>query len=285
MPVELRVMEEEPPVTKIKLALVGAEQNGKSRLAATGRKPVLVHDFDNKAESLVGRSGVFVMSYVDPQWPKQPTAAQDFLTNISKLEESLDLHDLGFPVPKGTIVQTNVIDSIQTLGKAAQNYAMYNSPALRREITFGGHKVFIPNGWDSVNAEMKEVENFVLRMMALPTDTIITLHETMEQADDSTPEKKKFTGRIDVYPPRFRMLLKYFPEVWRVKLTQTVGKNNQMAYLPKVYPLPTFEFDAGTTMLLDSVEDPDISRMIAKHELRLRTSGATTAPKQIAAKV
>ncbi len=268
MPTEYTIMESEPPTTKTKIALVGAEQNGKSRFAATGRKPVLFHEFDQKKESLRGLPGVYVISYVDPKWPNQPTAAQDFLTNITKLENSLDLAKLGFQVPKGTFVKTNVVDSIQTLGKRCQDYAMYNNKDLRREITFGGHKVFIPNGWDAVNSEMSEVENFILRLLALPTDTIITLHETDEKASDSTPEKPKYTGKIDVYPPRFRMLLKYFPEIWRVKLTQAVGANNQLRYVPRVYPLPTYDFDCGTTMLLDAIEEPNIEAMIRKHEQR-----------------
>jgi AAA domain-containing protein len=270
MPIELRNMEVEPPASKLKIMLVGGEQNGKSRLAATGRKPILFHDFDNKRESLAGIPGVFVITYVDPIWPMQPTASQDFLTTIGKLEQSIDLRDLGFDVPKGTILKTNVIDSIQTLAKAAKEYAIYNSPDLRREISFGGHKVFVGKGWDSVNAEMAEVEKFTLRLMALPTDTIAILHETEEEAADSTPEKKKFTGRIGVYPPRYQALIKYFPEVWRVKLTQSVGSNNQMAYKPKVYPLPSYEFDSGTTLMLDAVEDPNIEAMIAKHNSRLK---------------
>lgn len=276
MPTELQNMEEVTEVGKLKLALIGYEQNGKSRLAATARKPVLFHDFDNKRESLRGLPGVFVISYVDPQWPNQPTAAQDFLTNIGKLEQSLDLADLGFNVPKGTFIRTNVVDSMQTLGSASQRYAMHNSPGLRREITFGGHKVFIPSGWDAVNAEMKEVENFVLRLMALPTDTIITLHETSEEADGSTPEKKIYTGRADVYPPRYRMMLKYFPEVWRVKLTQVV-EGNKVYFAPRVYPLPNSEFDSGTTMLLDQVEEPDITKMLAKHDARFLTAKQASA--------
>jgi hypothetical protein len=272
MPVELANMEEHQEVGKLKLALIGYEQNGKSRLAATARKPVLVHDFDNKRESLRGLPGVFVITYIDPQWPQQPTAAQDFLTNIGRLEQSLDLADLGFKVPKGTIVKTNVVDSMQTLGSCSQRYAMHNSKDLRREITFGGHTVFIPKGWDAVNAEMKEIENFVLRLMALPTDTIIIMHETSEEADGSTPEKKIYTGRADVYPPRYRMLLKYFPEIWRVKLTQVV-EGNKVYFAPRVYPLPNNEFDSGTTMMLDAVEEPNITKMLEKHaERTLRIS-------------
>lgn len=285
MTIELTVAEKEPPVSKLKLALVGAEQNGKSLLATTARPNVLFHDFDNKRESIRGKPGVYVITYSDPKWPKQPSAAQDFLTVVDKLERSLDLADLGFPVPKGTLVGTNVIDSVQTLAKASNAYALYNSPDLRREVSFGGHKVFFNKGWDAVNAETKEVEDFVLRIMALPSDTIVILHETEEQAVDSTPEKKKFTGRVDVYPPRYRLLLKYFPEVWRVKLTQLVGSNNQTRYVPRVYPLPNSEFDSGTTMLLDATEEPNITEMIAKHTRNLKLQSGLQPTKALPAGV
>ncbi len=272
MPTELRIMQEEPPVAKLKIALVGKEKNGKSRLASTGRPNVLVHDFDNRAEALQGRRGVYVISYVEPQWPKQPEAAQKFLDNMSKLEESLDLADLGFKCPKGTLVGTNVVDSIQTFGKAFQNYALYGQKDIRREITYGGMKVFLPGGWDAWNAEMVPVENSVLRLLALPTDTIIVLHETAEETPDSTSEKPRFTGRVGVFPVRYQRLIKYFNELWRVKLTQTT-ENQKLVYVPKVFPLPSYEFDAASAMLLDAQEDPSIVQMIAKHEQRLKNNG------------
>lgn len=268
MPIEFHDMAQEPPVSKLKLAIVGHEKNGKSWLAATGRKNVLFHGFDQRAEALSGKAGVFELSYIDPQWPKQPDAAQNFLTNLSRLEESLDLSDLGFKVPKGTLVRTNVIDSVQTFGKAFQNYALYNSKDLRRELTIGSMKVFLPGGWDAWNAEMVPVENAILRLLALPTDTIIILHETAEETADSTSEKPRFSGRVGVFPVRYGRLIKYFNEVWRVKLTQSVV-NNKSAYTPKVYPLPTYEFDCATAMLLDQVEDPNIEAMIRKHENKL----------------
>src|SRR5260370_24993539 len=113
MPNELHIMQEMPPVSKLKIALVGKEKNGKSWLASTGRPNVLVHDFDNRAEALQGKRGVYVISYVEPQWPKQPEAAQKFLDNLSKLEEFLHLADLVFKIPEGTLIGTNLIDSIQ----------------------------------------------------------------------------------------------------------------------------------------------------------------------------
>src|SRR5229473_287625 len=272
MPTELRIMAEEPPVAKLKIALVGKEKHGKSWLSATGRPNVLVHDFDNRAEALQGKRGVYVISYVEPQWPKQPEAAQKFLDNLAKLEDSLDLSDLGFKCPKGTLVGTNVIDSIQTFGKAFQNYALYGQKDIRREITFGGLKVFLPGGWDAWNAEMVPVENCVLRTLALPTDTVIVLHETAEETADSTSEKPRFTGRVGVFPVRYQRLIKYFNELWRVKLIQ-MTVNGKLAYKPQVFPLPNYEFDCATAMMLDAQEEPSIIQMIAKHEQRLKQNG------------
>jgi hypothetical protein len=288
MPTEFHIMQDEPPVAKLKIMLVGKEKNGKSWLAASGRPNVLVHDFDNRAEALQGKRGVYVISYVEPQWPRQPEAAQKFLDNMAKLEDSLDLAALGFKCPKGTIVGTNVIDSIQTFGKAFQNYALYGQKDIRREITFGGMKVFLPGGWDAWNAEMVPVENCVLRMLALPTDTIIVLHETAEETADSTSEKPRFTGRVGVFPVRYQRLIKYFNELWRVKLVQ-MTVNGKLAYKPQVFPLPNYEFDCATAMLLDAQEEPSIVQMIAKHEQRLKQNGllpsSTEAKKQLPSSV
>lgn len=290
MSIELHFMEQEPPVTKLKIAIVGHEKNGKSRLAATGRQIVLFHDFDNRSEALQGQPGVICLSYVEPQWPKFPEAAQLFLDVVSQLETSLDVADLvpflqrkfptqKFPqVPKGTLIRTNVVDSIQTMGKAFMNYALAGQKDIRREIKFSGYQVFLPGGWDAWNAEMGPVENNILRLLALPTDTTIILHETAEETADSTSEKPRFTGRVGVFPVRYQRLIKYFNEVWRVKLTQVAGKDNRMVFLPRVYPLPNYEFDCATALLLDSCEEPNIVTMIAKHESRVKNGTQPLLP-------
>jgi len=287
--IEARVMENEPPVSKIKLMIVGHEKNGKTRLAATGRKPVLIHDHDNRSEALNKIPGVYVLSYLEPPPPIQPDAMQDQLDILDQLERNLDISKLTlkgkrlFPtVPENTIVRTNVIDSVATLGKHCQDYAMYNSKGLRRELALGKITINLPAGWDTWNAEMKSVEPIVLRFLALPTDTTTVFHETAEESEDSTPENKKFTGKVDIYPSRYQMLLKYFNEVWRVKLTPVGGR-----FIPRVYPHPVYEFDCATAMLLDPVEDPNIEAMIAKHEKRLAEGyklGATE-PKALPASV
>jgi hypothetical protein len=272
MPLEFHDMSTEQSGGKLKLAIVGHEKNGKSWLAATGRKNVLFHGFDQRSEALSGKKGVYELSYIDPQWPKQPESAQNFLTTLGKLEESLDLSKLGFKVPEGTLVRTNVIDSVQTFAQSFQKYALYNSKDIRRELTIGSMKVFLPGGWDAWNAEMVPVENAILRLLALPTDTIIVLHETAEETADSTSEKPRFTGRVGVFPVRYQRLIKYFNEVWRVKLTQ-VTVNNRSAYIPRVYPLPNYEFDCATAMDLDAQEEPNIEAMIAKSERRQLEAG------------
>lgn len=284
MPIELRTMESEPPVSKLKLAIVGHEKNGKSRLASTARKPILFHDFDNRAEALQGIKGVHVISYVDAGWPIQPSAANDFLTTISKLEESLDLSKLGFKVPQETIVKTQVIDSITTFGAAFQRYALATSKDLRRTLQIGSYQVHLPGGWDAWNSEMISVENAILRMLALPTDTIIILHETSEETADSTAEKPRFTGRIGVFPVRYGRLIKYFNEVWRVKLTQvieTTANGAKPRFLPRVYPLPTYEFDAASTLAVDAIEEPNIEAMLLKNQNKLRGESQKKLPSSV----
>src|SRR5208282_4454444 len=126
--IEAKIMSEEPPVSKLKLLIVGHEKNGKSRLASTARRPVLFHDFDNRSEALNKIPGVYVLSYKDPIWPNQPEAAQDFIDILAQIESDLDISKLKnnkgklyFPtVPEGTILKTNVIDSIATYGADVQ---------------------------------------------------------------------------------------------------------------------------------------------------------------------
>jgi hypothetical protein len=280
MMIESKIVAEEPPVSKLKLMIVGHEKNGKTRLAATGRKPVLIHDHDNRSEALNGIPGVYVLSYVDPQAPKLPEASQDQLDILDQLEADLDISHLVmkgkrlFPnVPEGTILRTNVLDSIATLGRNFQNYAMYHNPGIRRDISFGKTKVSLPGGWDAWNAETKSVEPLIQRFLALPADTTVIMHESLEETPDSTPENKRLTGRVEIYPNRYQLLLKYFNEVWRVKLTQINGR-----YVPRVYPLPTYEFDCATALLLDPQEEPNIEAMISKHEARLKNGWQPSLP-------
>lgn len=257
MPIETTSMEKASSFEKLKLMEVGPEKGGKSRLAATARKPILVHDFDQRKEALAGMPGVYVITYRDPVWPNQPTAFNDHLGILAKLESGCTLKDIdsNWPAEKP---KTNVEDSIATMAKAAMNYSLYTSKDLRREINIGGMKFFTPYSYDGWGAEMNMVESAVLRLLAMPSDTIAVLHETAEEAPDSTEEKPKFTGRLAVFPARYKILLKYFNEVWRI---------TRLGDKVTVQIMPDYMFgNAASNLKLmpQDVDQPNIEYLIQK---------------------
>lgn len=284
MPVEIVSMETASPTGLIRLALVGEEKTGKSRCAATARKPILFLDFDRRREAIAGIPGVYVITFHDNVYPKMPDAAALALDLMTKLEISLDLSKLELkapdgttarivpPPPPGTMLQTLVFDSMYTMSEAFRNYAMANNRDLRREISIGVTKSYFVSGWETWNAEMSQVIPFFLRSLALGVDVICIFHEAKEEAEDSTEKNPKFTGRVVVYPVRYRNIIKYFSEVWRMKLEQAQVVDNGKTvykYVPKVKPWPNFEFNNASAMLLDETEEPNIAAMIAKSNTRV----------------
>jgi hypothetical protein len=266
MPCETVIAENEKPFEKLRLAIIGPEKSGKSRLAATAPKPVLVIDRDGRRASLAGRSGVYVKTYSEiPETVNanlQPQSWQEILDLHTQLEKSLSLRTLGFDVPEDLMVATIVNDSIQTIAKAAMSYITYNTAGLRRDVVVGPGRTYrSPKGWDAWGSEVNEIEQMLMRQFAIKgLHSISIFHETAEKAPDSTEENPRFTGRKSIYPPRYISLLKYFNEVWRVTREPGVPE-------PLVTTVPTYEFSPGTTtMLLDSVERPDIELLIKKHE-------------------
>lgn len=272
MSTELTNMETATPFDKLKLAIVGKEKAGKSRLAVTGRKPVLLLDFDQRKESVAGTPGLFAATIADPGASfMQPTALSETLDLLSKLEKEATLSDLGFtntnPVTNSVQVlndylkmrpQTLIVDSCQTFAKTAMRYALFSSKEIRREINVGGKmQVFVPKGFDAWNGEMDMVEQALLRMLALPMDVIWTFHESPEEAPDSTSESPKFTGRVDVFPARYKRLIKWFNEVWRVE--------REGVPVPTVLTSPSYQFTAATCLNIDGRELPNIETMVQKH--------------------
>lgn len=284
MPVEMVNVENISAFELLRLALVGEEKSGKSRLAATSRKPVLFLDFDCRREAVAGIPGVYAISFRDAKFPKIPDAAPACLSVLTALEQSLDLSKLSIKMPDGlearinpppppeTMVKTIVCDSISTMSRAFRDYALAQNRDLRREISIGATKVYFVNGWDSWNAETGAMEPVIMRLLALGVDVILIYHEAKEQAEDSTEDSPKYTGKTTVYPVRYRSLLKFMNEVWEMKLVQKpVVEENKTVYkmLPRVYPLPTSNFQASTALMLDSEEEPNIEAMIAKHSARV----------------
>jgi hypothetical protein len=265
--IEAFEMEKVSPTGRLHVAVVGAEKNGKSRLCSTAPGVKLFLDFDQRAESVAGIKDVYALTLKDPGGYQMPQAAQDTLDIVAKLEASLCLTNLhpNFKHISSDIKINNIIlDSGVSLGKCIADFEMYNNKDLGREVKVGpSFSVRIQQNFDAWNAEIKTVESIVLRLFALQVNVYMTLHETLEHADNSTPKEPKFTGKVTVFPERYSRLLRYFNEVWRVKLTNVSNR-----YLPRVYPLPDYAFDAATTMLLDPVEEPNIEAMIAKHKVK-----------------
>lgn len=281
MPIDMVSAVDIEPFEHLRLAIVGAEKSGKSRLASTGRKEVLFLDFDQRKESIAKIAGVHAISFRDAAFPNTPDAAPICLSVMSALEQSLDLSKLSIIVPglsgekkafpnlkPETMVKTIVFDSIFSMAECFRRYALATNKDLRREISFGTTKVYMVNGWDSWNAETGATVPIIMRALALGVDVILILHEMLEQSEDSTDENPKFTGRTSVYPRRYQQILKNFNEVWRMKLTQVpVLEDNKTVYkfIPRVYPLPDAQFNAASALLIGAVEEPNIEAIIARH--------------------
>lgn len=271
MPFEMLNLSESNPFDQLLVSIVGAEKSGKSRLAATGRKPVLFFDFDGRAASIAGTKNAYAISFHDQTGYQQPDALVKFSECLTNLEKSHnDLASLGFPgVEQGTIVKTIVLDSITTLASDAMRYIKFTGgKTMSRKVSFGGMEVNFPGGFDAWNAEMATIEDLLLRTFALKTDVIAIFHETAEEANESTMEKPLYTGKVGIFPVRHQRLIRYFNEVWRVERGNPTNQTAQGA-IPRVSVAPDYMFKYGTSaMNLDAVETPDIEAMIAKHIAR-----------------
>lgn len=273
--IEATSLAERKPFDRLLAAIVGVEKSGKSRLAATAEPPVLIHDFDGRADALAGRKGVYSFTYRDIGGYNQPTAYLDFLGIMDQLEKSRDLSKIlingepAFPnCPSETFVRTNVLDSVQWMAKAAMRYNLYSGTSIKgfvRTMNIGQTTVRFPGGFDSWNAEMSALEEAILRTFALKTHVLVTLHEQFEEAPGSTAEKPVYTGRVNIFPARYQRLLGLFNEVWRVNRGVSIdGKAS--GSVPVVKTTPTYDFAYGASaMLLDAEEAPDINAMIQKH--------------------
>ena len=266
MPFELVNMETSDSTDQLRLALVGLEQSGKSRLAATCRKPALLLDFDGKKASIAKTPGLHAVSFKEVPYPHMPVTYSDSLDILTQIEKSTDLSqvnqkfNLGLDIKSETMLKTVIVDSGFSFGRAIMSYILYTNKDLRVTVNIGGKlEIHTPKSWAAWGAETNALENYLLRLFALGLDVIFILHEAAEESNDSTEKDPKFTGKQTVYPVRYKNLLKYFNEVWRVTRTDK-GE-------PKVITVPEFYFaTAGTTMKLDASERPNIEAMIAKHK-------------------
>lgn len=283
MPVTFVNLEESTPMDQLLIALVGKEKSGKSRLAATARKPILFFDWDGRAASLAGRKGVYAVSFTDQTGYMQPDAADTWLSIMTQLEANgldlacVNIRGQNFGVEQGTIVQTLVHDSVQRMSRAFMRYILANgaqNKGMVRELKVNALTIRFPGGFEAWNAEMIGLEDALLRTFASKKDVIVIFHEDAEEAPESTQETPIFTGKVGIYPKRHLRLLGYFNEVWRVQRGVSVDGTAQGA-IPVIQTAPDYYFQyAASALDVNANEVPDISKMIDIH--RAKHGGSLT---------
>jgi AAA domain len=266
MTIEYQSLESVAPFQKLQALLISKEKAGKSWLAATAPKPVLFLDTDLRAGSLAGKHGVYAATLRDPAPHLQPTAFNEILDLLTKLEKGCTLADLnpGWPALKPATI---VDDSVTTTARAASRFALYTNTDIRRRLSFGNWSVDFAKNFDAWNAEMSTIESLILRCLALPYHFIATIHEAEEESEDSQPEKKKFTGKIGVFPARYQLLLKYFNDVWHLENAPDMDNPASQIYKPRVQVKPDYRcpWCVTTLDLAEQYQKPDIAGMLAKH--------------------
>ena len=243
---------------QLKIAIIGPPKGGKSRLAATApKKPIFFFDFDGRLASVSGIADVFGKTYLDSPDPNKATAWME-------LEKDMGMFEYNKLSGK-TVPGTLVFDSITYMCDRALRKVLIDNQsnsAYTKTLTVGTRKFNMPAGWAGYTAEQNLVGNMLARGVELGSDVIAVFHERAEEAPDSSSEKKKFTGKVSVHPPRAEVLLPLFNEYWRV-----MPSYNGKEY--KVYPRPNTDFIGATCLKIDGEEPADITQMIAKHKLNI----------------
>lgn len=238
-------------IDQFKIAIVGPPKGGKSKLAATCRKPAFMAEFDGREASVAGTTGLTIKSYVDVD-PINPYGVSNFMIDIGKFEYSKSQNKLE-DLPK-----TIIIDSMTYFAKAAMNFTMANNSAGVTTLVLAGKKIRLARGYDPYEGEMGIMLGIISRCFALGVDVICCFHETDEEAPDSTQDKPKYTGKKNVHPPRLTKLLPLFNELWRV-VPDSSGKY-------EVQVKADYTFLGGTVLSgLLNKEEPNIEKMITKH--------------------
>ena len=268
------ILQNEPIDQDLAMILVGEKKAGKSELASTAPAPVLFLDFDQRAGALKNKKDVYALTYADPgDINMLPTAFNELLTTMSLLEKSRKLKflDKSFAsLPDNLEVKTIVFDSIQTIANSARKYVMYGNDAISVKFQIASKTYRVPKSFHAWGGEQAMVEGCIMQALAIPgLNVICTLHECMEEAENSTDDNPIYTGKIEVYPRRYNSLLVYFNEVWRV--VRDYGR------LPKVQIDPDGKFTMASTALgVDSVKELSISAVLNEAKAKLALPAGVT---------
>lgn len=230
------------PTDRLKIAIVGAPNAGKSILTSTAPKPLYVFDFDDKRESYKGKAGVSVKTYRD---------LQDVDADIGIFEYN---KSRGMEIPI-----TYALDSMTFMVETTMKYYFKYSADGRKDFTLGSFKISIARGYDGYAAENELVEQILYRLFALG-NVIACFHEVDEEDVNSTDKNPIYTGRKIVHPPRLNKYLSLFNEKWRIDVDSSGQRKVQLK--------ADYRFNGGTLLELDNVEEPNIENMLAKHQQR-----------------
>lgn len=247
-----------------KIAIMGPPKSGKSWFAATAPQPVNIYDFDKRASSLAGKTGIRVRTLHDVS-QQAPTAMKELEKEISTLK---------YRQQKGLLIPaTNVLDTATFLKSAMENELFSQDPGLARRIKIGaGPKDYIMIGksYDVINAVQRYFQYLISEFSTLG-NLIVVYHERDEKdRKESTATETKFTGKVTIDPQYLANTLTLFNEVFRMQATgQPGGAGTKYTVTCKT----NFEVNASTTLLIDAIEPPNLMDMIAKHKANLAKKG------------
>lgn len=247
---------------RMKIAIVGEPKIGKDWLANTAPGDIFNFDFDDRLDSLAkhpNRARISGKTYYDELPTVNPHAWLDFESDVTEFQE---MKRRGEKIPDWF-----VLSSMQFVSDAAENYVLYNNPGMRQEVfedkrnKTGKLIAYVPFGWDPYNIVIECVKNNINALHSI-ANLICVFHEAPEiDKMASTPKQPVYTGKLSVYPANLRKLLPLFNDMWRV-----VTSNNERRVITDC---SDYKFVGATSLLVDSEEDPDISKMLEKHKQAL----------------
>lgn len=230
---------------RLKMIVLSEPGAGKSWLVCTGRKPILVYDFDDRSESINSKPGVYIKTIVDRD-QKLPQAWQQLEADVGVLE---------YAKQKGELkIRTVALDSLTFLIKAAHNQLMKDNEKLCRKIRVNGKEYLITQEFDAITTTQRMIEGILNRLFELKIDVICTAHIRREKAAEYTTKNPVFNDKYTIDPQNMKYILPMFNERWFIK--------DQFQVLVK----PDYEFNAVSALRLnEEIQPANIEEILRKH--------------------
>lgn len=230
---------------RIKLMLLGEPGSGKSWLLCTGRKPILVYDFDDRRESIARKAGVYIKTIVDRD-QEHPVAWQELEKDIGALE---------YAKQKGELrIRTIGLDSLTNMIKAAHNQLMSDNQKLCRKVRVNGKDYLITQEFDAITTTQRMIEGILNRLYELGIDVICTAHIRREKSAEYTVKNPVFTDKYTIDPQNMKYLLPSFNERWFMKDRFEVLIH------------PDYEFNAVSALQIkEDIVKPNIEEILRTH--------------------